>query len=168
MNMEVKAMAEDRFATLKEKYVLVLNTINKQDLHVEKMHVENDKLFIRAKAPSEDAKNKFWDAVKKVDPNFAKDFTADIQVTPAAAQAKPAGGAPLAPGVVPVSGSAPAAGSTRTYTVVKGDTLSKISKQFYGNANDYMRIFEANRDQLKDPDRIYPGQVLKIPDAKTT
>ena len=162
-------MAEDRFATLKEKYVLVLNTINKQDLRVEKMHVEQDKLFIRAKAPSEDAKTKFWDAVKKVDPNYSKDFTAEIQVTPAAAQAKPGGGAPLAPGVVPASGSGTApAGSPRTYTVVKGDTLSKISKQFYGNANDYMRIFEANRDQLKDPDKIYPGQVLKIPDAKTT
>ncbi len=162
-------MAEDRFATLKGKYVSVLNAINKQDLQVEKMHVENDKLFIRAKAPSEDAKNKFWDAVKKVDPNFAKDFTADIQVAPVAAQAKPAGGAPLAPGVVPVSGSAPAApaASTKTYTVAKGDTLSKISKQFYGNANDYMRIFDANRDQLKDPDKIFPGQTLKIPDAKT-
>jgi nucleoid-associated protein YgaU len=49
------------------------------------------------------------------------------------------------------------------YTVVKGDTLSKIAKQFYGNANDYPRIFEANRPLLSHPDKIYPGQNLRIP-----
>ncbi|HEX5759766.1 MAG TPA: peptidoglycan-binding protein LysM [Thermoanaerobaculia bacterium] len=49
------------------------------------------------------------------------------------------------------------------YTVEKGDTLSKIAKQHYGDANAYMRIFEANRPLLKDPDEIYPGQVLRIP-----
>ena len=49
------------------------------------------------------------------------------------------------------------------YTVKKGDTLSKISKQFYGDANAYKKIFDANRDQLKDPDKIQPGQVLRIP-----
>ena len=53
--------------------------------------------------------------------------------------------------------------SQSTYTVQKGDTLSKISKEFYGDANQYMKIFEANRDQLKDPDKIQIGQVLKIP-----
>ena len=49
------------------------------------------------------------------------------------------------------------------YTVVSGDTLSKIAKQHYGNANDYMKIFEANKPMLKDPDKIYPGQKLRIP-----
>jgi len=49
------------------------------------------------------------------------------------------------------------------YSVVKGDTLSKIAKQFYGNANDYMRIFEANKPMLTHPDKIYPGQNLRIP-----
>ena len=49
------------------------------------------------------------------------------------------------------------------YTVVKGDTLSKIAKDFYGNANLYNRIFEANRPMLSHPDRIYPGQTLRIP-----
>lgn len=49
------------------------------------------------------------------------------------------------------------------YTVVSGDTLSKIAKQHYGNANEYMRIFEANQPMLKHPDRIYPGQNLRIP-----
>ncbi|TWH99173.1 LysM domain-containing protein [Luteimonas cucumeris] len=51
----------------------------------------------------------------------------------------------------------------QTYTVQKGDTLSAISKQFYGKASGWNAIFEANRDQLDDPDRIQPGQVLKIP-----
>lgn len=51
----------------------------------------------------------------------------------------------------------------QTYTVQQGDTLSAISKQFYGKASRWNAIFEANRDQLDDPDRIKPGQVLKIP-----
>lgn len=49
------------------------------------------------------------------------------------------------------------------YTVVKGDNLSKISKQYYGDANKYTKIFEANKPMLKSPDLIYPGQVLRIP-----
>ena len=57
--------------------------------------------------------------------------------------------------------TAPAA--AQTYTVAKGDTLSKIAKQFYGNANRWHEIFDANRDQISNPDLIRPGQVLKIP-----
>ena len=53
--------------------------------------------------------------------------------------------------------------ASKTYTVQKGDTLSKIAKDFYGNANKYQQIFEANKPMLKDPDKIYPGQVLRIP-----
>ena len=49
------------------------------------------------------------------------------------------------------------------YTVVSGDTLSKIAKEFYGNANAYMKIFEANKPMLSHPDKIYPGQNLRIP-----
>jgi len=49
------------------------------------------------------------------------------------------------------------------YTVVAGDSLSKIAKKFYGNAGQYDVIFEANKPMLKDPDKIYPGQVLRIP-----
>lgn len=51
----------------------------------------------------------------------------------------------------------------RTYTVAKGDTLSHIAKDHYGKASKWRAIFEANRDQLADPDKIFPGQVLKIP-----
>jgi len=49
------------------------------------------------------------------------------------------------------------------YTVVRGDTLSKIAREYYGNANAYMTIFEANKPMLTHPDKIYPGQVLRIP-----
>lgn len=56
----------------------------------------------------------------------------------------------------------PADGS-KYYTVVSGDTLSKISKEFYGNPNKYQGIFDANRPMLSSPDKIYPGQMLRIP-----
>jgi nucleoid-associated protein YgaU len=59
----------------------------------------------------------------------------------------------------------PSAGSGRTYTIRKGDSLSKIAKREYGDAQQWRRIFEANRDIIKDPDLIYPGQVVRIPDA---
>lgn len=52
---------------------------------------------------------------------------------------------------------------SRFYTVQSGDTLSKIAKEMYGNANDYNKIFEANKPLLSDPNKIYPGQVLRIP-----
>jgi nucleoid-associated protein YgaU len=57
----------------------------------------------------------------------------------------------------------PPADLQRSYTVVSGDSLSKIAKREYGDANKWHAIFEANRDKLKDPDRIYPGQVLTLP-----
>jgi nucleoid-associated protein YgaU len=69
-----------------------------------------------------------------------------------------------------VTSTAPAAASpVQTYTVVGGDSLSKIAKHFYGNANRWREIFEANRDQISNPDLIKPGQVLKIPaDGKSS
>ena len=54
---------------------------------------------------------------------------------------------------------------TRTYTVVAGDSLSKIAKKIYGDANRWKEIFEANKGKIKNPDLIYPGQVLKVPGA---
>jgi nucleoid-associated protein YgaU len=56
-------------------------------------------------------------------------------------------------------------GSEQSYTVVAGDSLSKIARHFYGDANKWPRIHEANRDQIKNPDLIHPGQKLKIPSA---
>lgn len=51
----------------------------------------------------------------------------------------------------------------QTYTIEKGDTLSKIAKEHYGRAGAWREIFEANRDVIEDPDRIFPGQVIKLP-----
>lgn len=59
----------------------------------------------------------------------------------------------------------PASESTTTYTVVAGDSLSKIALREYGNANEWKRIYEANRHIIKDPDLIYPGQELSIPNS---
>jgi len=53
--------------------------------------------------------------------------------------------------------------TSQFYTVQKGDTLSKIAGQYYGDVNKYMTIFEANKPMLSDPDKIYPGQMLRIP-----
>jgi nucleoid-associated protein YgaU len=64
------------------------------------------------------------------------------------------------------STEASAPGAEQTYTVQKGDNLSHIARQFYGKASAWNRIFEANRDQLDNPDLIKPGQVLKIPAAE--
>jgi len=61
------------------------------------------------------------------------------------------------------SSTAPEAKAYEVYVVKSGDSLSKIAKQHYGNANEWKRIFEANTDVLKDPNKIFPGQKLKIP-----
>ena len=116
-----------------------------QQIQFQNLHVQDDKLFIRATAPSDDAKNQLWDQIKLVNPSM-DDITADISV-------KAMGAA--------VGGASGQGG--QTYTVKSGDNLSKISKQFYGNANEYMQIFYANRDQLNDPDKIQVGQELNIP-----
>jgi nucleoid-associated protein YgaU len=57
------------------------------------------------------------------------------------------------------------ADESQYHTVVRGDTLSAIAKKFYGNANAYPKIFEANKPMLTHPDKIYPGQLLRIPPA---
>lgn len=57
------------------------------------------------------------------------------------------------------------AGQNRTHVVAKGDSLSKIARQYYGDANQWQRIYDANRDQISNPDLIHPGQNLKIPGA---
>lgn len=99
------------------------------------------KLHFKGTVKSEAEMNKIWDAIKTV-PDWRNDIIGDIKVVPGAAAA------------------------AKTYTVKAGDTLSKIAKEHLGNANSYMAIFEANRDQLTDPDKIKPGQVLKIPAAQ--
>lgn len=65
------------------------------------------------------------------------------------------------PGQTPTN--KPAAPTQRDYVVQSGDSLSKIAKQFYGNASDWQKIFDANKDKIKDPNLIHPGQKLIIP-----
>jgi nucleoid-associated protein YgaU len=113
------------------------------------------KLYIKGTVGTEEEKNKIWDAIKSV-PDYGKEVVADIRVRPSAEGAAKT----MAAGA---GGGASAA--QQTYTVKSGDTLSKIAKDQLGDANAYRKIFEANRDQLDDPDRIKPGQVLKIPKA---
>jgi nucleoid-associated protein YgaU len=104
------------------------------------------KLYWNGSVKTEEEKNEIWNAIKTI-PEWRDEIVADIRVT---------GG-----GSAAATQTAAAAG--RTHTVKSGDTLSAISKQYLGDANAYMKIFEANRDQLSDPDKIKPGQVLKIP-----
>ena len=70
------------------------------------------------------------------------------------------GGSSTAP---PAAQGGGTAAEERTYTVIAGDSLSKIAKREYGDADDWHKIFEANRDQITDPDLIQPGQKLRIP-----
>jgi nucleoid-associated protein YgaU len=141
--------AEQRFQELKQKYQTALSVIEQQQIQMQNLHVQDDKLFIRAVAPTQEAANKVWDQVKLANPNL-DDLTLDLQVSQKQAQGAVAAGGP-------------ASQSGQSYTVKSGDTLSKISKQFYGDANEYMRIFYANRDKLHDPDKIQIGQQLVIP-----
>ena len=109
------------------------------------------KLHFNGVVESEDQKNQIWNAIK-TSSSWQQEVVAEIRVAPKAAAA---------------SAPAPAAAPAPTYTVKAGDTLSKIAKEHLGNANAYMEIFNANRDQLSDPDKIKPGQVLKLPVATT-
>jgi len=70
-----------------------------------------------------------------------------------------------APGVGGPEAVAPPVITGRTYVVVSGDSLSRIAKRQYGDAQKWPRIYEANRNVIKDPDLIYPGQELRIPEA---
>ena len=124
---------------LKGKYQTVIDYAKTRGVHLKNVHVENDKLLIRGDAPSQGIKNEVWDRIKLDDAAYA-DLTADIGIDAS----------------LPVP--------ARIYEVAAGDTLSKISKKFYGDPGQYMKIFEANKDQLKDPDKISVGQKLKVPE----
>jgi nucleoid-associated protein YgaU len=106
------------------------------------------KLHFKGTVATEADKNELWAAIKTI-PTWQNDIVADIKVT-----GGPAAGAG-APTAVPSSG--------KTYTVKAGDTLGAIAQEHLGSAGAYMKIFELNKDVLTDPDKIKPGQVLRLP-----
>ena len=132
---------------LRDKYAYAIQTA-KGKFHGNAEEREG-KLYFKGTVATDAERNELWNAIKTI-PDWQKEVVADIQVTGPAAGASAGGGA---------------AAAARTYTVQAGDTLSKIAKEHLGNANAYMKIFDANKDQLNDPDKIKPGQVLKIPTA---
>lgn len=103
-----------------------------------KVSVEGDKIILQGEVASQEEKEKIILAAG----NISGVASVDDQIT--------------------VTG--PVAQAARFVTVEKGDTLSAISKKVYGDPNKYQKIFEANKPMLKHPDKIYPGQVLRIPD----
>ena len=125
---------------LRDKYSYAIQTA--KDLRMQGSAEEREgKLYFKGTTQTQEEANKIWDAIKTI-PDWRNDIIADIQAT---------------------GGGAAAPAAAQTYTVKPGDTLSKIAKQLLGDANAYMEIFNANTDQLTDPNKIQPGQVLKIP-----
>jgi len=146
------ANAPQRFNELKGKYQSVLNIIEQQQVQLQNLHVQDNKLFIKGNAPTQEAKDTVWNQIKLVDAGYDRDLMADIAFDSSRAVGAAAGGG--------------AGQGGQRYEVKGGDTLSKISKQFYGDPNEYMRIFYANQDKLRDPDKIQVGQELTIPPAE--
>ena len=131
----------DQFAQLKQKYQPVLDTIQSEGAQLQNVNMDGSQLYVKATAKSEESKNRIWDAIKKVDPAYS-DLKHDIEVSQQQNNSSP---------------------GARKYTVKAGDTLSKISQQFYGDAKKYMTIAKANN--LEDPDKVKVGQELLIPAA---
>jgi nucleoid-associated protein YgaU len=125
---------------LREKYAYAIQTAKgKFDGSAQE---KDGKLYFSGTVKTEAEANEIWNAIKTI-PDWRTDIVGEIKV------------------VGPPAGAAAAA--AKTYTVKAGDTLSAIAKSQLGDANAYMKIFEANTDQLSDPNKIKPGQVLKLP-----
>lgn len=139
----------DQFEQLKQKYQPVLDTIQKDGGELQNVNMDGNQLYVKATVTSEANKNRIWDAIKAVDPNFA-DLKHDIEVRQ---------GSEVNQGNQVSQGNQ----GNQTYTVKSGDNLGKISKQFYGDASKYLTIAKANN--LEDPDKIKVGQELIIPEA---
>ncbi len=140
---------------LRDKYNYAIQTA--KGLHMEGAAEERDgKLHFHGTVNSEAEKNKIWDAIKTI-PDWQREVVADLRVKPGAAGS----GSPAGQGTSASNNGGQ--GQEQQYTVQSGDTLSAIAKRLLGDAGKYMSIYNLNRDQLSDPDKISPGQVLKIP-----
>ena len=135
---------------LRSKYGSVISAAPQLGIQLENVNMENGKLLIRGKAPNENAKNEIWNRIKEIDTGYS-DLLADITID----------------GSLPQPATSHQGSTNRSagqrYSVKSGDTLSKIAQQFYGNASEYNKIYEANRNILSDPNKIQVGQELIIP-----
>ena len=130
---------------LRDKYAYAIQTA--KDLRMQGSADEKEgKLYFHGTVGTQEQVNKIWDAIKTI-PDWRNDIVGDIKAT----------GVPTTTGTTGTSET--------TYTVKPGDTLSKIAKEKLGDPNAYMDIFNANKGLLTDPNKIQPGQVLKIPQA---
>jgi nucleoid-associated protein YgaU len=120
---------------LKQKYQPVIDTIQSfsaQGAKLDDVSLDGDKLLLKASVPSPVVADRVWDSIKQVDPSYA-DLHHEITTT----------------------------GSAQSYTIASGDNLSKISKHFYGDANKYQKIAQANN--IADANKIQAGQTITIP-----
>lgn len=129
--------------SLQEKYQPLINKANELGVSGLSVREENGALYVSGVAPSAEAKQQLWNTYGQIDPDYRSgDLVLDVSA--------------------PEGETSQSASSTTTYTVQSGDTLSRIGQK-YGVS--WQKIFEANRSLLDDPDKIYPGQELQIPQA---
>lgn len=135
--------------SLQEKYQSLIDLANQSN--ISGLNVTEGEGFIKIEgsAPSAAVKQQLWDEYNRIDPEYRSgDLVLEVTA--------PDGG----DGGVGTSSGGVGTSSGKTYTVQSGDTLSKIGSE---HGVSWQKIFEANRDKLDDPDKIYPGQELSIP-----
>jgi nucleoid-associated protein YgaU len=131
----------EQTGSLRGKYQQLIDAANNSGVSNLAVRQEGNVLYIDGNAPSEDVKKQLWDVYNTIDPDYrAGDLVLNINAMG--------------------SSSHDAMGAFQEYTVVKGDSLSKIGQKY---GVEWKKIYEANRDQIKDPDLIQPGWKLKIP-----
>lgn len=129
---------------LTDKYQSLIDIANQNGVSGLQVQEENNVLHITGTAPNEQVKQQMWDEYNRIDPDMRSgDLVLDVNV---------GGGA--------AGGGGAEGGGEQEYTVKSGDSLSKIGAHF---GVSWHNIFEANRDQISDPNKIYPGQKLRIP-----
>lgn len=137
--------AEQKFARIKGKYVAALNYADSVGARVDALYAEGDKLVARITAPDQGSSEQIISQFNSIDSSYGDlDLQVGVQEQAQYEQAQ-------------------AEQQTQTYTVQSGDSLWKIAKNAYGDGAQYMQIYYANKDRIKDPDMIQVGWELVIP-----
>ena len=157
LNDEFKFGGGASLDALKIKYQSVFQEARAQGIQLSSVRWQDGKLVLKGTAPSVEAVNKVMDEIKRVNPRI-DDIVADFSVASLVAPA-PA----LPESRSEATGTGATESVTKTYIVKRGDTLTSISRQFYGNPKDYTRIFDANQKQIGNKNVIRVGQELMIP-----